>query len=47
MTPDPNPSIPWARIVADVADALIFIDTQGVIRGADLEPLFRWNPAAG
>ena len=39
LMPDPTAmpqpatdAIPWARIVADVADALIFIDTQGVIR---------------
>ncbi len=47
MTPDPNPSIPWARIVADVADALIFIDTQGVIRvwNARCEALFGFSAA--
>lgn len=30
--------VPWERIVADVADALIYIDTEGVIRA--------WNAAA-
>lgn len=47
MTQDPNPSIPWARIVADVADALIFIDTQGVIRvwNARCEALFGFSAA--
>lgn len=30
--------VPWERIVADVADALIYIDTKGVIRA--------WNAAA-
>ena len=38
---------PWARIVADVADALIFIDTQGVIRAwnARCEALFGFSAA--
>ncbi|HMN20003.1 MAG TPA: PAS domain S-box protein [Ottowia sp.] len=38
---DPTASsapLPWERIVADVADALIYIDTEGVIRA--------WNAAA-
>lgn len=47
MTQDPNPTIAWARIVADVADALIFIDTQGVIRvwNARCEALFGFSAA--
>ena len=47
MTQDPNPTIAWARIVADVADALIFIDTQGVIRvwNAPCEALFGFSAA--
>ncbi len=37
----------WERIVADVADALIFIDTQGVIRvwNARCEALFGFSAA--
>ena len=41
MPRDPSPSqdpAPWEHIVADVADALIYIDWQGVIRA--------WNAAA-
>ncbi len=38
MNADTLPPPPWERIVADVADALIFIDTAGVIRA--------WNAAA-
>lgn len=47
MTPDPNPTIAWARIVADVADALIFIDTRGVIRvwNAPCAALFGFDAA--
>ena len=33
-----TPPIPWQRIVADVADALIYADREGIIRA--------WNPAA-
>lgn len=32
------PTVPWERIVCDVADALIFIDVEGTIRA--------WNAAA-
>lgn len=38
MSTAPCPTAPWERIVADVADALIFIDTHGTIRA--------WNAAA-
>lgn len=40
MTDSPHSQapVPWERIVADVADALIYIDTQGIIRA--------WNGAA-
>lgn len=42
-----TPDVPWARIVADVADALIFIDTKGVIRvwNARCEALFGFSAA--
>ena len=36
--PPPDSAAPWARIVSDVADALIYIDTQGTIHA--------WNAAA-
>lgn len=47
MTTTPPPPIAWERIVADVADALIFIDTQGVIRvwNARCEALFGFSAA--
>ena len=47
MTQPVTDSIPWARIVADVADALIFIDTQGVIRvwNAPCAALFGFDAA--
>ena len=38
MSTEPTPTIPWERIVADVADALIYADRDGIIRA--------WNPAA-
>lgn len=38
MSTDPTATVPWQRIVADVADALIYADREGVIRA--------WNPAA-
>ena len=42
MSTDRLPPPPWERIVADVADALIFIDRAGVIRAwnAGAEALF-------
>ena len=45
MTASPRDPIAWERIVADVADALIFIDTQGVIRvwNARCEALFGFS----
>jgi len=45
MTASPLEPIAWERIVADVADALIFIDTQGVIRvwNARCEALFGFS----
>jgi len=41
----PPEPIAWERIVADVADALIFIDTQGVIRvwNAQCQALFGFS----
>ena len=46
MTQEPA-TIPWSRIVADVADALIYIDPQGVIRvwNAPCETLFGFEAA--
>ncbi|GAO25212.1 PAS sensor protein [Alicycliphilus sp. B1] len=38
MSTTPTPPAPWERIVADVADALIYADREGIIRA--------WNPAA-
>jgi len=38
MNTTATPPIPWERIVADVADALIYADREGIIRA--------WNPAA-
>ena len=42
-----NASVPWERIVADVADALIYIDTQGIIRAwnGGAETLFGFSAA--
>lgn len=43
---DPAPSAPpWARIVADVADALVYADRQGVIRAwnAQAEAVFGFS----
>ncbi len=39
--------VPWERIVADVADALIYIDTQGIIRAwnGGAEALFGFSAA--
>lgn len=44
--PDPDSSPPpWARIVADVADALIYADRQGIIRAwnAQAEAVFGYR----
>lgn len=42
-----NASVPWERIVADVADALIYIDTRGIIRAwnGGAETLFGFSAA--
>lgn len=38
MSTAPTLTVPWDRIVADVADALIYADREGIIRA--------WNPGA-
>lgn len=38
MSTDPTAAVPWERIVADVADALIYADREGIIRA--------WNAGA-
>ena len=46
--PDPDSSTPpWARILADVADALIYADRQGIIRAwnAQAEAVFGFSAA--
>ncbi|TAN04736.1 MAG: PAS domain S-box protein [Rhodanobacteraceae bacterium] len=45
--PQPTASVPWDRIVADVADALIYADKAGVIRvwNAQAEAVFGFGAA--
>lgn len=47
MSTEPLASIPWERIVADVGDALIYIDREGVIRAwnAQAQALFGFDPS--
>jgi PAS domain S-box-containing protein len=46
-TSQPHPPVPWDRIVADVADALIYADKDGVIRAwnAQAEAVFGFSTA--